>query len=240
MSYKGKSWESGETSSSKITWLLVFEMASIWFIRFLRGLQVLLRWNWVSLIQWDKLVCRTGIGYVTSGVVPAVIARGRLWGQAVPALWGWPPWGGGAPVVKVGGGGPETPIVWGPDTPIVCWAMVTTGGCIVTGAIDTVAMETGVPATAAIETGTVATLAATVRRVPAATIICWGVGVWAEVIWAGRGCPALVIVTAGTVKAAKLVVVRLEPSRNCAFWSRRNSLVTVKSETCVKKKQWKA
>lgn len=37
------------------------------------------------------------------------------------------------------------------------------------GAIETAAIETGVPATVAIDTGTVATLAVTVRNVPAAT-----------------------------------------------------------------------
>jgi len=71
-----------------------------------------------------------------------------------------------------------------PSTARVCGAIVTTGGGICTGAIETVAIETGAPATAAIETGTVATLAVTVRSVPAATaaFICkntlkdkWGI-----------------------------------------------------------------
>jgi len=56
-----------------------------------------------------------------------------------------------------------------PSTARVAWAIVTTGGGICTGAIETVAIETGAPATVAIETGTVATLAVTVRNVPAAT-----------------------------------------------------------------------
>ena len=56
-----------------------------------------------------------------------------------------------------------------PSTARVAWAIVTTGGGICIGAIETVAIETGAPATAAIETGTVATLAVTVRNVPAAT-----------------------------------------------------------------------
>ena len=101
--------------------------------------------------------------------------------------------------------------------------IVTTGGGRDTGAMETVAMDTGVPATAAIDTGTVATLAVTVRRVPAAATaaaaftICWGVGVWAEVICADRGWPPFAIATAGTVRALRFAAVRLEPILSWAF-----------------------
>lgn len=102
--------------------------------------------------------------------------------------------------------------------------MVTIGGGIETGAIDTAAIETG--ATVAMLTGTVATLAVTVRRVPAATAaltICWGVG-------ACDGGTVFVIVTAGTVTAVTFAV-RLPDILNWAFWSNRNSFVAVRSLT---------
>lgn len=92
-------------------------------------------------------------------------------------------------------------VAWGPEPLIemVCCAIVTIGGGIETGAIETAEMETG--ATVAILTGTVATLAVTVLRVPAATAaltICWGVGAW-------DGGTVFVIVTAGTVTAVTFV-----------------------------------
>lgn len=101
--------------------------------------------------------------------------------------------------------------------------MVTMGGGIETGAMETAAMETG--ATVPMLTGTVVTLAATVRRVPAATAaftICWGVG-------ACDGGTVFVIVTAGTVTA--VTFVRLPDILSCAFWSNRNSFVAVRSLT---------
>lgn len=78
--------------------------------------------------------------------------------------------------------------------------MVTMGGGIETGAMDTAAIDTG--ATVAMLTGTVATLAVTVRNVPAATAaftICCGVGAW-------DGGTVFVIVTAGTVTAVTFAV----------------------------------